>query len=96
MTEDRRAGLSAATAAMACRIMDYIAQHPLAADTCEGVARWWVGADVAAELQVVQDALDHLVDTGVLQVHRLPSGKPLYFSVPRSGGGNRNKERSER
>lgn len=95
MTEDRCAGLTAATAAMACRIIDYIEQHPLAADTCEGVARWWIDADIAAELQNVQDALDHLVDTGFLLVHGLPSGEQLYFAVQRSGD-NRNEERSER
>ncbi len=40
-------------------IADYLAQHPLAADGLDGIARWWLDADRSA-LPRVQLALDRL------------------------------------
>lgn len=57
----------------------YCAGHPNAADTVEGVRRWWL-ADPAIPLADVEAALGALVERGMLDVRRLPDGTALYFN----------------
>ena len=64
-------------------VLDYVGQHPRAADTFEGIARWWLDdrwADVPAD--ALRDALHHLVAEGVLRRRRLPSGRTLWYATP--------------
>jgi len=57
----------------------YCADHPNAADSVEGVRRWWL-ADAAIPLGDVEDALAALVERGMLGVRRLPDGTDVYFN----------------
>jgi hypothetical protein len=59
----------------------YCALHPNAADTVEGVRRWWL-ADPAIPLADVEVALDALVARGRLDIRRLPDGTAIYFHRP--------------
>lgn len=49
-------------------ILRYLASHPDAADTSEGIAKWWLPADRAADPEAVLSALAHLEAQGL--VHR--------------------------
>lgn len=56
----------------------YLRANPHASDTCEGARDWWLGTQSEATWQQVQEALDTLVDLGV--VVRVPAadGKVRY------------------
>ena len=64
--------------AIADRIERYCAEHPGAADSAEGVQRWWLsGCNVLVE--EVQAALDELVARGSLSRRVLGDGTVVYF-----------------
>jgi hypothetical protein len=72
------------TRALAAALLRYLAEHPGAADTAEGVHRWWLphGAD-EYRADDVRAALDWLAGRGELVRSRLPDGRELY-AAPRS------------
>ncbi|MFT3849022.1 MAG: hypothetical protein QM739_10145 [Propionivibrio sp.] len=49
-------------------ILRYLSSHPDAADTSEGIAKWWMPADHAADADTVRSALARLEAQGL--VHR--------------------------
>jgi phage host-nuclease inhibitor protein Gam len=57
----------------------YCTAHPNAADSVDGVRRWWL-ADPAIPLADVEAALEALVKRGMLAVRRLPDGTAVYFN----------------
>jgi hypothetical protein len=65
----------------------YCADHPFAADSVEGVRRWWL-ADPAIPLADVEAALAALVASGLLDIRLLADGTRVYFNraarAPRS------------
>jgi hypothetical protein len=61
----------------------YCAEHPNAADSVEGVRTWWL-ADPTIPREAVEEALDALVDRGLLAVRALSDGTIVYFSQPPS------------
>jgi phage host-nuclease inhibitor protein Gam len=63
----------------------YCSVHPNAADTVDGVRRWWL-RDPAVALDDVEAALEALVKRGLLDVRRLPGGIVIYFNRARGGG----------
>jgi hypothetical protein len=64
--------------AVARSILGYLCARPQAADSADGVARWWVDASLGATLPVVQATLAELVSRGVLRHVPLPDGSTLY------------------
>jgi hypothetical protein len=56
----------------------YIDRHPAAADTVDGIARWWLAGPVQPPPRDVEAALDLLVRRGVLSRHRLPDGNTVF------------------
>lgn len=60
-------------------IVAYLAGHPSAADSEQGIGQWWLpcmGVDVPrADLR---RAIDRLVDERVLAATRLPGGQLIY------------------
>lgn len=61
----------------------YLARHPEAADSAEGIARWWLaagGLEVAAD--EVRRALARLIEFGIVRMDRTPDGRPLYRAAP--------------
>ncbi|HEX4456655.1 MAG TPA: hypothetical protein VIA18_01715 [Polyangia bacterium] len=60
----------------------YCGLHENAADSVDGVRRWWL-ANPALPRDVVQAALDALVARGVLAARRLPDGTQVYFARAR-------------
>ena len=67
-------------------IEDYLRVRPQAADTLEGIARWWLYGDLQnAPLEQIQQAVDALCRRRVLEAtHR--SGQLIYQSA--AAGGN--------
>jgi hypothetical protein len=63
------------------RILRYFAQHPSAADTIDGVRRWWL-ADFPCTRPDVERALQELVDEGELTARILADGSILYSRRP--------------
>jgi hypothetical protein len=60
-------------------IARYCAEHPNAADSVDGVRRWWL-ADPAIPLADLEEALDAMVEREMLDVRRLPDGTKVYFN----------------
>ena len=64
-------------------ILEHLEANPRAADSAEGVARWWLGpAHLAASVNQVECALDRLVVRGAMRRSQLIDGTFLYSQVP--------------
>jgi hypothetical protein len=69
--------------AVATAIMDHLQSHPLAADSADGVARWWLGpAHASVTLAQVECALDRLVALQAMRRLSLMDGTILYSQAP--------------
>lgn len=69
-------------------IEEYFASHPDAADSAEGIARWWlVAAGVVATEDEVRTALGVLVKRGLVLPQRMPDGQMIYAWAGRRGSG---------
>lgn len=55
----------------------YLEQYPNASDTLQGVREWWLAAAPMAA-DVVQTALDRLVEAGGIDVKTVPGGSVIY------------------
>ncbi|HJQ32231.1 MAG TPA: hypothetical protein VJ866_08635 [Pyrinomonadaceae bacterium] len=63
-------------------IIGYLREHPLAMDTLEGIAEWWLPRyQVKFELQAVERAVRRLVAQGVLE--EIEDSRPLRYHLPR-------------
>jgi hypothetical protein len=63
-------------------ITDHLARHPAAADTAEGIQRWWLAprhGEVAME--VVEQALDALERSGMVSTQAI-AGRVVYGRGP--------------
>jgi hypothetical protein len=70
-------------------IARYIAAHPHAADTVDGIRDWWVVPELPGAIRAdVQKAIDHLVGRGTLSKSNLPEGALFHAAVtPKNGHG---------
>lgn len=60
----------------------HLASHPQAADSADGVARWWLGVrGIHAEAAEVEGALAALVARHALRQARLADGTVLYSRI---------------
>lgn len=65
--------------ALIAAIEAYLASHPQAADSAEGVAQWWLGSPTpAVAMQDVERALLALAQRGVVRRAVLADGTSLY------------------
>lgn len=56
----------------------YLLEHPAAADTLDGIARWWLPQQEPEHPEDLSRALENLAIRGVLHRHILPGGSILY------------------
>ena len=57
----------------------YLEQHPNAADSLEGIQRWWLARHRYAEDALkVERALEWLIAKGIVARRILPDGKAVY------------------
>jgi hypothetical protein len=65
--------------AVAADILRYLRSHPDAADTAEGIARWWLGGRRYEDnLARVLEAMPALVAEGLVEKQTLPDGAEVY------------------
>jgi hypothetical protein len=63
-------------------IVAYLARCPMAADTEQGIAQWWLsGMEVDVPQADVHEALERLMRAGVLAMTVLPGGGVIYRGV---------------
>lgn len=71
-------------------ILKYLGAHPQAADTVEGIANWWLPRQrYEDEVQKVQQALDELVERGLVARTTLADGTILYEHMGEHAGHER-------
>lgn len=52
---------------IALKILRYLAEHPNAADTAEGILQWWLlERTIIEEEEAVKQSLEHLVEQGLI------------------------------
>lgn len=51
---------------IAQEILDHLRKHPQAQDTLEGIGQWWLPAEMKSRAAAIKDALDELVDAGLI------------------------------
>jgi len=62
-------------------ILDYLQKNPDAGDTLEGIARWWLEpARIESSVDEVADALESLIQKGIIRMHKLKDGTTFYKS----------------
>ncbi|HZF20340.1 MAG TPA: hypothetical protein VE008_11610 [Burkholderiales bacterium] len=68
---------------LAREVATYLSKHPDAADTVDGISRWWLARVRVEEATAnVRQALDVLVERGVVVERRLPDGRVVYSANP--------------
>lgn len=68
--------------ALAAEVMGYLQSHPNAADTPEGIARWWISRQRLTEnVAAVRDSLALLVEAGRVRVELTRDGRQVYRAV---------------
>ena len=60
----------------------YLRSRPHAADSLDGIARWWLTGELQnAPREVVEEAVESLCKRGLLRAERHESGVTLYRSI---------------
>lgn len=54
---------------IAHEILAHLRKHPQAQDTLEGIGKWWVPSRMLSGSGAIKDALDELVDAGLISEH---------------------------
>ena len=66
-------------------ILDYLKRNPGAGDTMEGIARWWLDqARIEVSVEQVREALEELIDLGVIKTEPLKDGSILFKARERN------------
>jgi hypothetical protein len=64
-------------------ILDYLAKHPDAQDTIDGIVHWWVlDASIQKWAPKIAETVAQLVEQGFLEQKRSTDGKVLYHISP--------------
>jgi hypothetical protein len=64
-------------------ILAYVAEHPDAQDTAEGIVEWWLmGRAAKPNIVLVEDALAELTDLGLMLARRSKDARALYKANP--------------
>ena len=64
------------------QIASYLARHPAAADSVPGIQRWWM-REAELEQQWVEQALEALVEEGLVTRTVLPDGTAVFSATGR-------------
>ena len=67
------------TRALEAEVLAYLDKHPRAADTAEGIRRFWLADSGAYALGEVEYVLERLVRKGAMGRRSLPDGRILYI-----------------
>ena len=65
-------------------ILDYLARHPNAQDTIEGILQWWVlDSCIRSWAAKIAETVAKLVEQGFLEEKPSPDGQTFYHVSPR-------------
>ncbi|MHC4086025.1 MAG: hypothetical protein ACYSWZ_00805 [Planctomycetota bacterium] len=60
-------------------ILDYIRKNPDTGDTLEGIVKWWLElARIESSVDEVADALENLIQKGIIRIRKLKDGTAFY------------------
>lgn len=60
-------------------ILDYLQKNPDAGDSLEGIVEWWLGIErIESSVDEVADALESLVQKGIIKIRKTESGTVWY------------------
>ncbi len=60
-------------------ILNYLQKSPGAADTLEGITKWWLEFErVEHSMNDVKDALESLVQEGIIRIFKTKNGTTMY------------------
>jgi len=72
---------------LAHEITNYLAQNPLAADSVDGILRWWLCDELPGKTRErIQAALALLEKTGAVSRTALPDGREIFARLPSTPG----------
>lgn len=67
------------TVRLAEEIEAYLVAYPNAADTIEGIIKWWIVLQCYEQMhRDVEEALEYLVNSGVVVKRKLRDGRVIY------------------
>jgi len=79
-----------AVAALVQQLTAYLRDNPLACDTQEGIARWWLAPGAVVDNQQLSLALERMRQRGEIEQLRAADGRVRYRRIAatvRNGGG---------
>ena len=83
MRREPSARHGAAISEICQQILGFLADHPEAQDTAEGITAWWLlERDLERERGTVEEALSRLVDRGLLVEKRGADGRTRFPLAP--------------
>lgn len=72
-------------------VLDYLAEHPQATDTLEGIAEWWVMREqVRVDVKLLERVLHRLTEQGFLE--EIHGGAQVRFSLKKRSDGMEREE----
>ena len=72
---------------LASSVLHYLAEHPLATDTIDGIAEWWVMREqVRKDIDLLQRVLRRLTQEGLLE--EIHGGAQVRYSLKKLPEGN--------
>jgi len=72
---------------VACEILSYLAKHPQASDTLEGIVEWWlIQQKIEYQTKVVRDALAELVERGLIVKEVTRDSRVHYRATEKTEG----------
>ncbi|AZZ91899.1 hypothetical protein EUZ85_14645 [Hahella sp. KA22] len=66
---------------IARQIFEYLQSHPSAADSLQGVMRWWLAGEAVSSRERVLRALESLVREGVVGRRSISDGGVIFYSL---------------
>ena len=72
-------------------VLNYLAEHPQATDTIDGIAEWWVMREqVRKDVELLQRVLRRLTQQGFLE--EIHGGAQVRYSLKKQPNGNQREE----
>lgn len=76
---------------LARRVLSYLAEHPQATDTLEGIAEWWVMREqVRVDVHLLERVLRRLTQQGLLE--EIHGGAQVRFSLKKNSDQDQREE----
>lgn len=67
-------------------LLKYVAEHPQAMDTAEGISAWWTKGEMSRDIEAVRRVLDRLTNEGFLE--RVGTGRYAHYRPARERASN--------